>query len=619
MALSFSSCSDDENVVELNAGTLTGGPFTFFKDGKPDMVSGISIDDNVKGSNTSFIITDDAGVILGLPPNLAALEGVDFDEPDPGTCYIWYIAYENDLQGLEIGKNANDLKDPRSFDLSNRIDVNRQGGPNAGTLTGGPFTFVVGDGTVDNVSGIEVTGTPEGTNSSFIITDEAGKILGLPGDKAALEGVDLDGAGVGKCFIWYIRYEGEAADIGLEADKNATDLEGVFSLSNSIEINRVAAPVAGTLVGGPFNFLVGDGVVDNVSGISITGTSVGTNSSYIITDDAGKILGLPPTLAALEGADLDGAGNGVCLIWYIRYEGEAADIGLEADKNANDLKGIFSLSNSITVNRTAAAKLTLDIAGLENLGDDFKYEGWIIVNGAPVTTGVFSVNDMGELSQEEFFVDPTMLADATKFVLSIEPTVDPDPAPADTKLLIGDFSGSSASVSSVDMVGDFSTSTGKYILATPTDMDASNEFSGVWFLDNSAMPATAGLDLPTLPAGWKYEGWVVLGGTPVSTGTFVDPAAADDNAATSPYKGTDNNGPGYPGEDYVMGSAAGVTFPTDLRGSTVVISVEPSPDNSPAPFALKPLAHGVPAMAADHTVINMGAGPVLSISGTVTR
>ena len=617
LALSFTSCSDDENVTVTNAGTLSGGPFTFFVDGKVDNVSGIVIDDNIQGSNTSFIITDDAGKILGLPSTLTALEGVDFDGAGVGKCYIWYIAYENDLQGLEADKNANDLSG--NFDLSNKIEVNREGGPVAGTLEGGPFTFIAGDGVVDNVSGITVAGTPAGTNSSFIITDDAGKILGLPGDKAALEGVNLDGAGVGKCLIWYIRYEGEAADIGLEADKNANDLEGIFSLSNSIEVNRVAAPEAGTLVGGPFNFLVGDGVVDNVSGISVTGMSVGTNSSYIITDDTGKILGLPPTLAALEGVDLDGAGNGVCLIWYVRYEGEAADIGLETDKNANNLTGIFDLSNSITVNRTAAAKLTVDVSGLENLGDDFKYEGWIIVGGAPVTTGVFSVDDSGVLSSKEFFVDPTMLAAATKFVLSIEPTVDPDPAPADTKLLVGDFSGNTAAVSSVGMVGDFSASTGKYILATPTDTDATNEFSGVWFLDNSGMAPVAGLNLPTLPAGWKYEGWVVLGGTPVSTGTFVDLAAADDNAATSPYKGADNNGPGYPGEDYVTGSAAGVTFPTDLRGSTVVISVEPSPDNSAAPFALKPLAHGVPAMAADHTVIDMGAGPVQSISGTVTR
>ena len=77
--------------------------------------------------------------------------------------------------------------------------------------------------------------------------------------------------------------------------------------------------------------------------------------------------------------------------------------------------------------------------------------------------------------------------------------------------------------------------------------------------------------------------------------------------------------PGYPGEDYVMWSAAGVDFPTDLTGATIVISVEPSPDNSEAPFALKPLAGDVPTGIMAHSVQTLGAGPVASISGTVTR
>ena len=183
----------------------------------------------------------------------------------------------------------------------------------------------------------------------------------------------------------------------------------------------------------------------------------------------------------------------------------------------------------------------------------------------------------------------------------------------------GDFSENSANVTSTDIVGDFSNSWGKYILATPTDLDDTNEASGVWFLDNSNPPAVAGLGLPTLPEGWKYEGWVVLNGTPVSTGTFTDPSSADDNAANSPFKGTSNNGPGYPGEDYLVGSAAGVDFPTDLKGATIVVSVEPYPDNSPAPFALKPLANKVAENAMDHTVLNLETGPVVTLTGSVSR
>ena len=265
------------------------------------------------------------------------------------------------------------------------------------------------------------------------------------------------------------------------------------------------------------------------------------------------------------------------------------------------------------------SNLSLNVTGLENLGADYVYEGWIIVNGAPVSTGTFSVNDSGELSQSSFVVEVNALAAATKFVLSIEPTNDPDPAPANTKILAGDFSGDSAGVTSTGIVGDFSTAAGKYILATPTDGMMNNERSGIWFLDLASGSPAIGLSLPTLSAGWKYEGWVVINGTPISTGTFTDAAMADDNAATTPFKGDVNNGPGYPGEDFIQNAPTGFTFPTDLRGTTAVISVEPDPDNSPNPFTLKPLAHGVPSDADDHVTFTMGAGPVKEISGTVTR
>ena len=258
--------------------------------------------------------------------------------------------------------------------------------------------------------------------------------------------------------------------------------------------------------------------------------------------------------------------------------------------------------------------LTLNLTGLEALGDDFVYEGWVIVDGAPVSTGRFS----DVTFPQTFQVLSTQLAAATTFVLSIEPTVDPDPAPAETKVLAGDFSGTSANVNS-NLVADFSTVSGTFILATPTDADDTNEESGVWFLDNASGSAVTGLNLPVLSDGWKYEGWAVINGTPISTGTFTDASMADDNAATSVFKGDTGNGPGYPGEDYLQNAPAGFTFPTDLRGTTIVVSVEPSPDNSAAPFTLKPLAQMVAADAAVHTSITMGDGPVQSLMGTVNR
>lgn len=232
------SCSDDDDtttVMMANAGSISGGPFTFDVDGESDFVSGITLDSSESvGESNTWIITDDMGNILGLPPTLSAVEGVDFDGAGPGICLIWYARYNGTVTGLEMGMNANDVEG--DFDLSNAITVNRNQVVNAGTLSGGPFEFDV-DGDADFVSGITLDDSLAfGDNSTWIITDDMGNILGLPPTLSAVEGVDFDAAGAGICLIWYARYNGTVT--GLEAGMNANDIEGDFDLSNSITVTR---------------------------------------------------------------------------------------------------------------------------------------------------------------------------------------------------------------------------------------------------------------------------------------------------------------------------------------------------------------------------------------------
>lgn len=262
-------------------------------------------------------------------------------------------------------------------------------------------------------------------------------------------------------------------------------------------------------------------------------------------------------------------------------------------------------------------ELKLNLTGLENLGDGYVYEGWIIVDGAAVTTGIFTVNDNGDLSKTDFTAEG--LEEASKFVLTIEPANDTDPAPSKVHLVAGDFNGSSATLTVGDdaaLANDFTSSTGGFILATPTDSDPANETSGVWFLDNSSGSPAVGLQLPTLPEGWEYEGWAVIDGQPVTTGKFTAFDAADSAAS---YSG-DVAGPPFPGEDFLNNAPDGLTFPTDLRGATAVISIEPSPDNSANPFLLKPLVTAIDADAADHTFISLGNNAAnTNPTGSVTR
>lgn len=272
---------------------------------------------------------------------------------------------------------------------------------------------------------------------------------------------------------------------------------------------------------------------------------------------------------------------------------------------------LFVLTFSLTI---FGQQLTLNISGLGNLGTDFEYEGWIIVSGSPVSTGKFTVDDMGNLSQTTFSVDSMDLSQAVKFVLTIEPNPDPDPAPSSTHILAGDFNANTANVSIGDPAAfgdDFMSSTGYYLLATPTDNDSTDERSGLWFI-NMGM---AGLTLPTLPAGWSYEGWAVIQGIPVTTGKFTAVDMADSSA---PYSGP-NAGPPFPGEDFVMNAPMGLTFPTDLRNGKAVVTIEPDPDNSASPFFLKPLVAQIPDTAVDHTPYMMMNNSSTFPSGTATR
>ena len=169
------------------------------------------------------------------------------------------------------------------------------------------------------------------------------------------------------------------------------------------------------------------------------------------------------------------------------------------------IAGIMLSCNNDDDDGPSTANLTLNISGLEDLGPDYVYEGWIIVNGAPVTTGTFT----STATSQVFTIDEAQLNAATRFVLSIEPngeTGTDASTPSDTKLLVGDFVGNSASVS-IGTVGDFETVTpsGMFFLRAPTDEPAGtanngNDENGIWFGSPGTPPSPA-LTLPALQAG----------------------------------------------------------------------------------------------------------------------
>jgi hypothetical protein len=281
---------------------------------------------------------------------------------------------------------------------------------------------------------------------------------------------------------------------------------------------------------------------------------------------------------------------------------------------------IIACDDDSSSNDNSKKTLKLNFTNLTELQNGFHYEGWAIISGNAVSTGKFNfkAGKIVDLSDNEIangeFATSTDLSAAVKIVISIEANGDIDALPSNTKYLAGPVANNSSSLSVSDdaaLGNDFSSISGKYILATPTTADTTDETSGIWFLDNSSGSAVAGLTLPVLPAGWQYEGWVV-DGSPLTTGRFTSVSGTD---LGSPFS---TGGPMFPGEDFVANAPTSFTFPLELSGKTVVISIEPETDDSSAPFALKPLLGTVPAQAVSGTVYTIASNITGFATGTAT-
>ncbi len=239
----------------------------------------------------------------------------------------------------------------------------------------------------------------------------------------------------------------------------------------------------------------------------------------------------------------------------------------------------------------ATSTLSLSFERLPVLGASSVYEGWVIVNDAPVSTGRFTVGADGATTPAMFEVEG---AGANMFVLTIEPAAGDDPAPSATHVLAGPIAGGKAELTAAHdaAIGEsFASAAGAYVLATPSTMaDMGDETQGIWWVDPASMAAT--LELPAAPTGWRYEGWVIGADGPVSTGWFEAVSGADSDGSGE-GAGPDA-GPPFPGQDFI-------TPALELVGLETAITLEPVPDDSPMPYGIKPLGDEIDDVAAPST------------------
>lgn len=249
-------------------------------------------------------------------------------------------------------------------------------------------------------------------------------------------------------------------------------------------------------------------------------------------------------------------------------------------------------------------KITQSFQNLPDLGSGYVYEGWLIVGNEKISTGRFSHSESANYTSSS--IDITKVNTATTYVLTIEPATETGEdltKPSGWIFSKGVFTGDNAKPSTKDALfsgtSNLKTAIGNAFLKAPSVGAVGTDANGIWFI-NALPPTTGGFtNLPTLASGWIYEGWVVVkdasgNPTPISTGRFSDPNAADVSlfgvSNNNEFKGP-NGVPPYPGEDFIVNPNSrysGVTFPVDLTSATVVISIEPTVNDAETPFGLKP-------------------------------
>ncbi|HYE76510.1 MAG TPA: anti-sigma factor [bacterium] len=264
-----------------------------------------------------------------------------------------------------------------------------------------------------------------------------------------------------------------------------------------------------------------------------------------------------------------------------------AVIGEDLTAGAEELAGGVEPVSVVDVTAHRTATVRYDFPSLPALGVNATYEGWLIVEGKPVSIGTIT-GGAPSRSKPNFVVIERDLADrATGFMVTVERSPDSDPEPSGATILATDLRPGVNTVTGSHKLAlgtDFCDAKGEFILATPTSASRGDEQQGIWWTSNG----TATLSLPPAPDGWRYEGWVVVGGQPLSTGKFDMPTGADDDRGGI-YAGP-LAPPPFPGQDFI-------TRPINLVGQQAVITLEPEPDFSAEPFPLRILVN--PRIGAD--------------------
>lgn len=217
----------------------------------------------------------------------------------------------------------------------------------------------------------------------------------------------------------------------------------------------------------------------------------------------------------------------------------------------------------------------------DNLPEGYHYEGWLLLNGTFVSVGNITndsiINGRARFSD----IETSDLAMADAFAITVENSA--SPAPSNYVLLVGDFNGNTADLTSNTNTSNGIITLGNKISAAytlqnatvPPEQAGDYTQNGVWFFKGSGLQAESTISLYYDEI--KYQAWLetnIDGATRyLDMGVISSDTLKD---ASNVYTQYNLNIPDFAGEDFLT-KPDGETFPDNffpknVTGSKLIIT-----------------------------------------------
>lgn len=168
---------------------------------------------------------------------------------------------------------------------------------------------------------------------------------------------------------------------------------------------------------------------------------------------------------------------------------------------------------------------------------------------------------------EEFSSDSFSINSTLGLLITIEPPGQTPTRPAGSQVMSGTVIDGVADLT-VPISPEILTARGSVRVFTPSDGPNTNETSGLWMQLADGSPS---LEIPDTTAALQFETFIEINGVSVSLGRFE---AADQADTVNRFNSELFPLPERPGEDLLTAAPEGLSFPIDISGARVTISLE---------------------------------------------